>query len=173
MRRFTAALALLFAAAALAEAQGQQAQQGQQGQRAASLYVRRAEQELIGQNAEWARAARAADARALDRLLADDFTMTNADGETLNKKQYIAELTSGVRKLTAVTPEGYQTRVHGSGAVLAHGGALAGEYKGRDMSGRYRWTHFFARRGRRWRCVATQVTRVTTPAPRPRTPARE
>ena len=170
MRRFTAALALLLAAAALAEAQ---AQPGQQGQRAASLYVRRAEQELIGQNAEWARAARAADARALDRLLADDFTITTADGERLDKKQYIAELTSGVRKLTAVSPEGYQTRVHGGGAVLAHGGALAGEYKGRDLSGRYRWTHFFARRGNRWRCVATQVTRVTTPAPRPRAPSRE
>ena len=169
MRRFTAALALLIAAAAPAGAQGQQ---GQQSQRAASLYVRRAEQEIIGQNADWVRAARAADARALERLLDDDFIMTNADGETLNRKQYIAELTSGARRLTAVTPEGYQTRVHGSGAVLAHGGALAGEYKGRDVSGRYRWTHFFARRGRRWRCVATQVTRVTATAPRPRTPPR-
>ena len=169
MRRFTAALALIFAAAVPAAAQAQPAQQGQRG---TSLYVRRAEQELIGQNAEWVRAALAADARALERLLADDFTMINADGETLNRKQYIAELTSGARRLTAITPEGYQTRVHGNGAVLAHGGALAGEYRGRDISGRYRWTHFFARRGRRWRCVATQVTRVAATAPRPRTPPR-
>lgn len=170
MRRFTAAFALLIAAAAPAGAQGQPAPQSQ---RAASLYVRRAEQEIIGQNAEWARAARAADARALERLLDDDFTLTTADGERLGRKQYIAELTSGVRRLTALTPEGHQTRVHGGGAVLAHGGALAGEYRGRDISGRYRFTHFFARRGRRgWRCVATQVTRVTAPAPRPRTPPR-
>ena len=168
MRRFTAAFALLFAAAAPAEAQGQQ---GPQSRRASSLYVRRAEQEIIGQNAEWVRAARSADARALERLLDDDFTLTTADGERLGKKQYIAELTSGARKLAALTPEGHQTRVHGSGAVLAHGGSIAGEYKGRDLSGRYRWTHFYARRGRRWRCVATQVTRVRTEAPRPRAPS--
>ncbi len=166
MRRITAAFALLVAAAALAAAQGQRGGNS-------SLHLRRAvEQEIISRNAEWARAARAADARALQRLLADDFTLTTADGETLDKKTYIAEITSGVRKLTSLTPEGHQTRVHGGGAVLAHGGALAGEYKGRDTSGRYRWTHFYARRGRRWRCVATQVTRVSAEAPRPRTPSR-
>lgn len=167
MRRFTAAFALLVALPALAAAQGQR------GSNNSSLYVRRAvEQEIVSQNAEWARAVRAADARSLERLLADDFVLTTADGETLDKKEYIGELTSGVRKLTSLTPEGHQTRVHGNGAVLAHGGTLAGEYKGRDMSGRYRWTHFYARRGRRWRCVATQVTRVRTEAPRPRTPSR-
>jgi ketosteroid isomerase-like protein len=167
MRRFTFAFALLVAASAPAVAQSRRGG----GSGGGSLYARRAvESEIINRNAEWARAARAADARALERLLADDFTLTTADGETLDKKTYIAELTSGVRKLVSLTPEGHQTRVHGGGAVLAHGGALAGEYKGRDMSGRYRWTHFYARRGRRWRCVATQVTRVRTETPRP--PAR-
>lgn len=170
MRRFTVAFALLVAFAAVAASQGQRGGNSS----SSSLYVRRAvEQELVGQNAEWVRAARAADERALGRLLADDFTLTTADGETLDKKQYIAEISSGVRKLTSLTPEGQQARVHGNGAVLAHGGALAGEYKGRDMSGRYRWTHFYARRGRRWRCVATQVTRVRADPPRPRpTPPR-
>lgn len=163
MRRFTFAFVLLVAASATAAAQDTRG-----GSSGSGLYARRAvESEIVSRNAEWARAARAADARALERLLADDFTLTTADGETLDKKTYITELTSGVRKLASLTPEGHQTRVHGGGAVLAHGGALAGEYKGRDVSGRYRWTHFYARRGRRWRCVATQVTRVRAETPRP------
>jgi len=153
MRRVTTLIALLLAAAALAEAQTP---------RGGTLYQRRAEQELINLNAEWVRAARAADARSLERLLADDFTLTTADGETRSRKEYIAELVSGERKLTSLAPEGYQARLHGDAAVLAHGGTLAAEYKGRDMSGRYRWTHFFVRRGARWRCVATQATRLAS-----------
>ncbi|MCA1615349.1 MAG: nuclear transport factor 2 family protein [Acidobacteria bacterium] len=165
MRRITAAFALLALASASAAAQGRRASNS-------SLNMRRAvEQEIISQNAAWARAARAADTRALERLLADDFTLTTADGETLGKKEYIAEISSGVRKLTSLAPEGHQARVHGGGAVLTHGGTAAGEHKGRDLSGRYRWTHFYARRGRRWRCVATQVTRVRADAPRQRPPS--
>lgn len=160
MRSITATLALLLLLTA--------APAGAQGQRNSSLLRRRAEQELIGLNAEWARAARAADTRALGRLLADDFTLTTADGETRDKREYLAEFSSGTRRLSALTPEGHTARVHGNAAVVSHGGSLAGEYGGRDASGRYRWTHFYVRRGRRWVCVATQVTRVSDAPPRPR-----
>ncbi len=154
MRRVTAAVALLLAASALAEAQSQ---------RASTLQRRRAEQEITSINADWARAARAADTRALGRILADDFTLTTADGEVLDKRQYLAEFASGDRRVSSLATEGHQARVHGDAAVLSHGGELTGTYKGRDAAGRYRWTHFYVRRGRRWLCVATQVTRIREP----------
>ena len=105
--------------------------------------------------------ARAADARSLDRLLAEDFTATTADGRLKSKREYIADFVSGSRRITELTFDDFQARVHGTTAALTHGGTLSGSQDGRDTSGRYRWTHFFVRRGARWRCVATQATRLS------------
>ena len=125
-----------------------------------TAYQQAAERQLIALVEEWGRAARAADERALNRLLADDFSATTADGRFKNKREYIADFVSGSRKIDALTFDDFHARVHGNTAAIVHGGTLRGSQDGRDASGRYRWTHFFVRRGARWRCVATQATRL-------------
>jgi ketosteroid isomerase-like protein len=128
----------------------------------ATTYEQAAGRQLIALVEQWGRAARAADARSLDRLLADDFSATTADGRVRSKKEYIADFVSGSRKIDELAFDNYQARVHGNAAALTHGGTLRGLNDGRDASGRYRWTHIFVRRGSRWRCVATQATRLAS-----------
>jgi ketosteroid isomerase-like protein len=151
MKRVLTIAALLAAAAAPVAAQTRARP---------TVYEQAAERQLIALIEEWGRAARAADARTLDRLLADDFSATTADGRLKSKKQYIADFTSGSRKVDELTFDNFTARVHGSAAAVTHGGALRGTQDGRDAGGRYRWTHIFVRRGARWRCVATQATRL-------------
>jgi ketosteroid isomerase-like protein len=151
MKRVLIAAALLAAAAAPAAAQA--------GGRP-TPYRQAVERQLIALVEEWGRAARGADARALERLLADDFSATTADGRVRNRREYIADFVSGSRRIDELTFDDYRSRVHGSAAALTHGGTLRGTQDGRDASGRYRWTHIFVRRGARWRVVATQATRL-------------
>lgn len=125
-----------------------------------TAYEQATERQLIALVEEWGRAARASDARALERLLADDFSATTADGRLKTRKEYIADFTSGSRRIDELTFDNFVARVHGSAAAITHGGTLRGTQGGRDASGRYRWTHVFVRRGARWRCVATQATRL-------------
>lgn len=149
---------VLIAAALLAAAAPSPAAQQARGR--PTTYQQAAERQLIALVEEWGRAARAADGRSLDRLFADDFSATTADGRLKSKKEYVADFVSGTRKIDTLTFDNFQVRVHGSTAALTHGGTLRGLQDGRDASGRYRWTHVFVRRGERWRCVATQATRL-------------
>lgn len=126
----------------------------------ATRYEQAVERQLIDLVEQWGRAARASDARALNRLLADDFTATTADGQLKSKKEYVEDFASGSRKITELSFNNYRVSLHGGTASITHGGTLSGSLDGRDASGRYRWTHIFVRRGSRWRCVATQATRL-------------
>ena len=151
MKRVLVAAALLAAASAGVAAQTRARP---------TTYQQAAERQLIALVEEWGRAARAADARALERVLADDLTATTADGRLKSRKEYVADFTSGARRIDALTFDNFVVRVHGNAAALTHGGTLRGTQDGRDASGRYRWTHIFVRRGARWRVVATQATRL-------------
>jgi ketosteroid isomerase-like protein len=150
--------ALLCVCASPAAAQG----------RGGTRYQQRVEQELIRLDEEFARAVVRADARALERLLAEDFSATGPDGERVGRKEFIGEIASGDLKLAALTPDDHLVRLYGTAAVVNHGGTMRGERVGRDAGGRYRWTHIFVRRGGRWRCVSSQTTHVVEPSQRPR-----
>jgi ketosteroid isomerase-like protein len=125
-----------------------------------TTYQQTVERQLIGMVEEWGRAARAADSRALERLLADDFSATHADGEMSGKREYIADLVSGARRINSLSLDNFRARVHGNAAAVTHAGTLGATRDSRDTTGRFRWTHFFVRRGSRWRIAATQATRL-------------
>ena len=54
-------------------------------------------------------------------------------------------------------------RVYGDAAVVTYSTMDKGTFKGQDISGRYRWTDVFARRGGTWQIVAGQGTRIQPP----------
>jgi ketosteroid isomerase-like protein len=56
-----------------------------------------------------------------------------------------------------------KVHVHGDAAVVTYASVDKGKYKTQDISGRYRWTDFFVRRGGTWQIVAGQGTPVQEP----------
>src|SRR5262249_62408460 len=79
-----------------------------------------AEQEIRALEQLWNDARAKADVATLDRILADEWTVTHANGTTDTKARYLADLKSGARKFTgAVTEKDVVVRFYGDTAIVS------------------------------------------------------
>jgi ketosteroid isomerase-like protein len=104
------------------------------------------------------------DAGAVDKMIAEDFFFTAPDGSTQDKAAFMADLRSGDLKIES--QKFSDMKVHGAdadAAFVTYVSADKGSYKGKDISGQYRWTDFFVKRDGRWMLVAGQGTGVEEP----------
>jgi len=109
---------------------------------------------------DWADAYVKADAAALDRIEADDFTMTDAAGEVSTKADEQRDTKSGALKITECKLEDLQVRVYGKAAVVTGVALIKGNYKGQDISGKRRFTDTLIHKKDVWKAVASQETAV-------------
>src|SRR4051794_7807695 len=98
------------------------------------------------------------DASANERYLAETYVFTGPDGMVENKAQAIADLKSGDLKLQSASLDGAKVQVYGDAAVVTYSSNDKGTYKGKDISGKTRWTDVFVNRNGRWQLVASQGT---------------
>jgi ketosteroid isomerase-like protein len=98
------------------------------------------------------------DASANERYLADTFVFTGPDGTVENKAQAIADLKSGDLKLQSASLDGAKVQVYGDTAVVTYSSNDKGTYKGKDISGKTRWTDVFVKHSGRWQVVASHGT---------------
>ena len=95
-----------------------------------------------------------------ERYLADNSIFTGPDGMVTDKARNIADLKSGDLKLESSKLDDMKVQVHGNTAVVTYGTTDKGTYKGKDISGKYRWTDVFVKHNSKWQIVAGQGTRV-------------
>ncbi len=119
------------------------------------------EQELMQMERDWAKATVNRDASALDRIEADDYIFTDADGSLVTKKQDIADITSGNLTAESINVDEMKVRVFGDTAVVTGRITTKGQYKGKDISGQYRFTDMFLKRNGKWQAVASHFSRIT------------
>ena len=100
------------------------------------------------------------DPSANERYMADTFVFTGPDGMVENKAQSIADLKSGDLKLQSASLDGAKVQVYGDTAVVTYSSNDKGTYKGKDISGKTRWTDVFVNQNGRWQLVASQGTKV-------------
>lgn len=100
-------------------------------------------------------------AAVLDRILADDLTVTNPDGSSGDKAGEIGSLRSGKLKLESVTNDDMKVRVYGKTAVVTGRATIIGQIDGREINNQNRYTSVFVRRQGRWQVIALHITRVT------------
>jgi ketosteroid isomerase-like protein len=55
-------------------------------------------------------------------------------------------------------PDDMKVQVYGNTAVVTYGSTDKGTYKGKDLSGKYRWMDVFVKHKGRWQLVAGQGT---------------
>ena len=155
MKRTVIAIALaLIAPALLSQAAGR-----------AGIQVGNDEQTLLRIERELTDAMLRGDTSAVERHYADAFTFTTPDGEVVNKAQVIANLKSGDVKFDSSRIDDMKVQVYAAAAVVTSLTTDRGRVKGADVSGQYRWTDVFVRRGGRWQLVAAQGTRVAPQRP--------
>jgi ketosteroid isomerase-like protein len=119
-----------------------------------------AEQELLKLEQEWGDALVKPDLAFLDRILGEDYMFTSPEGEVLTKAQMLAELKSGEDVVSSVVNFDMKVRVYGNAAVVTGHSTDKETVKGKDISGEYRWTDTWIRKGGRWQCVADHASRV-------------
>ena len=100
------------------------------------------------------------DASVTDRYLSDNYIFTGPDAAVVDKARMIADLKSGDLKIESSTPDDMKVQVYGNTAVVTYGTTDKGTYKGKDLSGKYRWMDVFVKRNGRWQIVAAQGTAV-------------
>ena len=103
-----------------------------------------------------------ADARALDRIYADDFIGVGPSGTVRTKSQVISDFTSGDLKFKSITTDEVQVRVYGETAVETGLSTMVGQDKGKTVPRDTRFTRVWVKQKGRWRLVANHYSiRVT------------
>ena len=100
------------------------------------------------------------DASVNERYLSDTYIFTGPDAVIVDKTRMIADLKSGDLKIESSTPDDMKVQVYGNAAVVTYGSTDKGTYKGKDLSGKYRWMDVFVKRNGRWQLVPGQGTPV-------------
>src|SRR5438045_5488514 len=103
-----------------------------------------------------------ADATALDRIYAADFTGVGPSGTVRNKPQVILDFTSGHLKFQSITTDDVQVRVYGDQAVETGLSTMIGQDKGKTVPRDTRFTRVWVKAQGHWRVVANHYSSQTT-----------
>lgn len=98
----------------------------------------------------------------INGILDDNWTVIDAAGRVLNKRQVLQEaFESKDRQIDSLQIDEVQVREFSACAVVTGRTQATGRYKGNTMSVTLRFTDVFVRRAGRWKVVASQATLIT------------
>ena len=118
------------------------------------------ERTLMKMEQEMADAIVKGDTSVWDKYSADNSVFTDPGGMMMNKAQSMAMFKSGDLKLESIKMDNMKVQMFGNTAVVTYTSMDKGTYKGKDISGEYRWTDVFAKVGGKWKLIAGQGTPI-------------
>lgn len=126
----------------------------------------RAEEEVRRLERRWLDAYEQNDADAMERIVADDFTITFPNGAMQTKPQLMSMVRAArgaAQPRMRFYTEGVQSRAYGDTVILL--GRVVSEYErdGKAVKEQSRYTDTYVRRGGRWQVVASHLSNVEEP----------
>ena len=101
------------------------------------------------------------DTSAFEKYLASDYLGIGPDGVTQNKSELLADIKSGTLKLESSTLSDMKVQVADPDMpVVVYRSTDKGTYKGKDVTGEYRWLDVFVKRGGKWQIAIDQGTPI-------------
>jgi Domain of unknown function (DUF4440) len=131
--------------------------------RGADKLNERDEQQVLKFEQEWADASVRRDTVALERIEADDYTLTDSAGTVWTKAQDISNYKDGTLQFDSLKNEDLRVRIYIGGAVVTGRSVVKGKFKEADISGEYRFIDVLENKNNRWQAVFTQLTKVPKP----------
>jgi len=120
------------------------------------------EQQVVELNRAWADAITKADAKALDRLFADDMIVTAGNGGIRNKAEEIKDSAGSPDPdfiwTNPFTTEDVRVKIYQGAAVVTGLAKWGFKYKGNEVNQERRYTHTYIKQKGQWRIVAQQVS---------------
>ncbi|HKP71890.1 MAG TPA: nuclear transport factor 2 family protein [Pyrinomonadaceae bacterium] len=155
MRKFLALALLIIASSGISLAQG--------GQKKS---YGKAEEEVRKLERDWLDAYEQHNSQSMDRIVADDFTITFPNGDIQTKPQIMtmikAPLRAGQPSMRFYT-EDVQSRSYGDTVILM--GRVVTEYQreGKTVREQSRYTDTYVKKGGRWQVVASHLSNAPAP----------
>jgi len=117
------------------------------------------EQALLQLERDWTAAWLKQDAAAMDAILAEGY-VENANGQTTPKKKYVADMKAGIYKVESSEASDMRAIVFGDHAVVNGISMTKSTMRGKDTSGKSRWTDVYEKRDGRWRAVVSYIVKI-------------
>ena len=101
------------------------------------------------------------DPSAFEKYLASDYLGIGPDGATQNKSELLADIKSGTLKLESSNLSEMKVQVaEADMAIVVYRSDDKGTYKGKDITGQYRWLDVFVKRDGKWQIAIDQGTPI-------------
>lgn len=105
----------------------------------------------------------AGNVEALDRVLADDFTLIDVmRGAEISKADLLAVVAAGMAKFEVIEPAESRVRLYQNAAVITGRTKMSMRFGETPVSVNSRYTHVFVQEQTRWRMVAAQGTPIAS-----------
>jgi len=98
------------------------------------------------------------DSKAIERFVADDWIIVNADGGIINRERFLEVINSGTLTHDMMEADDVRVRVYGDSGVVTALTRSKGKFVGHEFTTHERSTDFFVKVEGQWRCVLTQLT---------------
>ena len=97
------------------------------------------------------------DAPAMEKMIDDDFVLTDYDGGLSNKAQFLDSIKDMSIKLTQEMSEGMKLHQHGNTVVVTGATREKGTQNGKPFAHSGRFTDTWIKKDGRWLCVASHL----------------
>ena len=103
------------------------------------------------------------DTSAVEKYLTNDYLGIGPDGVTQNKSEFLSDIKSGTLKLESSKYSDMKVQVADADmAVVVYRSDDKGTYKGKDITGEYRWLDVFVKRDGKWQIAIDQGTQIAS-----------
>jgi len=107
---------------------------------------------------EWGDAFLQRNIAALDRIIDDEYMLTDPLGQVRDKTESIEAIKSSYVQFESTESDNIKVAINGDTAVVTARSTFRGCYKGWNMTGRYQYTDVFVKRSGAWRAVVSHIT---------------
>jgi ketosteroid isomerase-like protein len=118
------------------------------------------ETKIIALENLWNQIQIAHDADAMEKMLDDDFVLTDFDGSVLNKAQFLATVRDKSNQLTLETTLDMKLHRHGDIVVVTGATHEKGTLKGKPYEHHGRFTDTWIKHDSQWLCIASQLSLI-------------
>jgi len=118
------------------------------------------EQTLMKMEQEIADGIEKGDLSVYDKYTAANAVFTDPGGMLLSKAQLLAQFKSGDLKIESTKIADMKVQMFGNTAIVTYRTTDKGMYKGKDISGEYRWTDVFSKMAGKWKMIGGQGTPI-------------
>jgi ketosteroid isomerase-like protein len=116
------------------------------------------EHEIRRVESEWGDAFEQRDFATLDRIMHDEYILTDPLGNVRGKAESLAALATNEVRFDSTRSDNVKVYINGDTAVVTGRSTFKGRYRGWSMAGKYQYTDVLVKRSGTWQAMSSHIT---------------